>query len=60
MNTEQKIVFFDVDGTIYEAGRGTPESTREALKTLKKNGHIPILCTGRPSFRRCWIWTFPA
>ena len=35
MNTEQKIVFFDVDGTIYEAGRGTPESTREALKTLK-------------------------
>ena len=48
MNTKQKIVFFDVDGTIYEAGRGTPESTREALKTLKKNGHIPILCTGRP------------
>ena len=31
MNTERKIVFFDVDGTIYEINRGTPDSTREAL-----------------------------
>ena len=48
MNTERKIIFFDVDGTIYEGGRGTPESTRKALERLKENGHIPILCTGRP------------
>lgn len=48
MNTERKIVFFDVDGTIYEINRGTPESTRKALGKLKENGHIPILCTGRP------------
>lgn len=48
MNTERKIVFFDVDGTIYEINRGTPDSTREALEKLKAQGHIPILCTGRP------------
>lgn len=58
MNTERKIVFFDVDGTIYEINRGTPDSTREALEKLKAQGHIPILCTGRPRrpcFRRFWI-----
>ena len=48
MNAGQKIVFFDVDGTIYEGGKGTPESTRRALKRLKENGHIPVMCTGRP------------
>lgn len=48
MNTEQKIVFFDVDGTIYQIGRGMPESTRKAIAKLKENGHIPVMCTGRP------------
>ena len=48
MNTERKIVFFDVDGTIYEINRGTPDSTREALEKLKAQGTYPILCTGRP------------
>ncbi len=47
MNMERKIVFFDVDGTIFETGKGTPESTKRALERMKKNGHIPILCTGR-------------
>lgn len=48
MNQDRKIVFFDIDGTIFEIGKGTPESTRRALKLLKENGHIPIICTGRP------------
>lgn len=46
--SEQKIVFFDIDGTIYEFEKGTPESTREAMKKLRDNGHIVIICTGRP------------
>lgn len=46
--SEKKIVFFDIDGTIYEFGRGTPESTREAMRKLRENGHIVIICTGRP------------
>lgn len=48
MNHDRKIVFFDIDGTIYESGKGTPESTKEALQLLKANGHIPVMCTGRP------------
>ncbi len=48
MKKDRSVVFFDIDGTIFEAGKGTPDSTREAMKRLKENGHIPILCTGRP------------
>lgn len=48
MNTDKKIVFFDLDGTLYEIGKGTPDSSREALHRLRKNGHCVILCTGRP------------
>lgn len=47
MKKDRKIVFFDIDGTIFEQGKGTPDSTREALALLKKNGHIPVVCTGR-------------
>ena len=48
MSSEKKIVFFDLDGTIYEIGKGTPDSSREALHRLRENGHCVILCTGRP------------
>lgn len=48
MSSERKIIFFDIDGTVFEKDKGTPDSTREALRLLKKNGHIPIMCTGRP------------
>ena len=47
MKKDGKIVFFDIDGTIFEQGKGTPDSTREALCLLKENGHIPVVCTGR-------------
>ena len=46
--SEKKIIFFDIDGTIYEFGKGTPESTREAMQKLRENGYIVIICTGRP------------
>ena len=48
MKQERSIVFFDIDGTIFEMGKGTPDSTRTALRLLKENGHIPVLCSGRP------------
>ncbi len=47
MKKDSRIVFFDIDGTIFELDKGTPDSTREALEHLKKNGHIPVVCTGR-------------
>ncbi len=48
MSQERSIVFFDIDGTIFEMGKGTPESTRTALGLLKEKGHIPVVCSGRP------------
>ncbi|BCJ92993.1 hydrolase [Anaerocolumna cellulosilytica] len=44
---ESKIVFFDIDGTLYDPVIGVPESTKEALKLLTQNGHMAIICTGR-------------
>lgn len=43
------VVFFDVDGTVmdYET-QIIPESAVEAINLLKKNGHIPVVNTGRP------------
>ena len=42
-----KYVFFDIDGTIYDYVTGIPDSTRDAVRMLKENGHHPIICTGR-------------
>ena len=49
----KKIVFFDIDGTIYKFDFGIPKDTMEAIKQLKNNGHIPVVCTGRT---RCMIY----
>ena len=46
--SERKIVFFDIDGTLYDFEKGIPESTVKGLGLLKEHGHIVILCTGRP------------
>ena len=56
MKKDGKIVFFDIDGTIFEQGKGTPDSTREALRLLKAKGHIPVVCTGNfgPGFSGCY------
>lgn len=50
---ERKIVFFDIDGTIYNFFKGMPEDTVLAIKQLKQNGHIPVICTGRT---KCMIY----
>lgn len=46
----RKMLFFDVDGTLlsYSTNPGyIPETTLEALRALKQNGHIVSLATGR-------------
>ncbi|MDF2588353.1 MAG: HAD-superfamily hydrolase, subfamily [Anaerocolumna sp.] len=43
----KKIIFFDIDGTLYDPEIGVPKSTQDGIKMLKENGHIPIICTGR-------------
>lgn len=42
-----KLVFFDIDGTLWDWNGDIPDSTIVAIKKLKENGHIPILCSGR-------------
>jgi len=43
------VVFFDVDGTIVDnETQIIPESTAEAIRLLRLNGHIPVVNTGRP------------
>lgn len=47
MNNNRKIVFFDIDGTIYLYGKSVPADTKEAIRQLRQNGHLAVLCTGR-------------
>lgn len=43
----KKIVFFDIDGTIYHYKSGVIEDTKNAIQELRENGHLAFLCTGR-------------
>ena len=42
-----KIIFFDIDGTLHYPGIGVPGSAVNALEKLKNNGHKMVMCTGR-------------
>lgn len=46
----KKFIFFDVDGTLYNEEKIIPESTKEALRLLKENGHEIAIATGRAPF----------
>lgn len=47
MNDSTKIIFFDIDGTVWDWSEVIPDSTRTAIKELVKQGHIPVICSGR-------------
>jgi hypothetical protein len=42
-----KLIFFDIDGTLWDGQMQIPESTRRAIAELKRNGHKTFLCSGR-------------
>ncbi len=44
---KKSIVFFDIDGTIWDYKGHIPSSTINSIKALRKNGHYAFLCTGR-------------
>lgn len=44
---KRKAVFFDIDGTLYEAGKPIVPSTAKAIKRIRENGHLAFICTGR-------------
>ncbi len=41
------VVFFDIDGTLWDENMVVPESTKIAIKQLQKNSHKAFICTGR-------------
>lgn len=47
----KKAIFFDVDGTLIDCAHGMNnalDSTKEAIRKVRKNGDLAILATGRP------------
>ncbi|MBQ8725176.1 MAG: HAD family phosphatase [Oscillospiraceae bacterium] len=48
MESRQRLIFFDIDGTIQAEEDGViPESTKEAIAMLRENGHKTFINTGR-------------
>ncbi len=41
------ILFFDIDGTLWDYKNYIPESTKKAIELARKNGHICFINTGR-------------
>lgn len=48
MQPNQKLIFFDVDGTIITEDHRIPDSAIEAIHAAQKQGHRCIVNTGRP------------
>lgn len=44
---DSKVVFFDIDGTIWDYSGNIPDSAKRGISQLKSRGHIPVICTGR-------------
>lgn len=47
---ENKTIFFDIDGTLYNDEKKIPESARQAIARLKDKGHEVVIATGRAPF----------
>lgn len=45
----KKVLFFDIDGTL-AISHHIPENNIKALRTLKEQGHLTFICTGRAPF----------
>ncbi|RKJ34669.1 Cof-type HAD-IIB family hydrolase, partial [Butyricicoccus sp. 1XD8-22] len=45
-----KILFFDIDGTLYNSEKKIPASSKDAIKEARKNGYEIAIATGRAPF----------
>lgn len=45
-----KLLFFDVDGTLYNSQKKLPQSAKEAIAQARENGHKIAIATGRAPF----------
>ncbi|WP_075617411.1 Cof-type HAD-IIB family hydrolase [Paenisporosarcina indica] len=46
----KKLLFFDIDGTLYDSNKVLPIEAKEAIIQAKKNGHEVMIATGRAPF----------
>ncbi len=46
----KKLVFFDIDGTLYNEEKKLPQSAKESIQQLKNQGHEVAIATGRSPF----------
>ncbi len=44
---DRKIVFFDIDNTLWDYSLQIPDSTRKAISELRRNGHLAFINSGR-------------
>lgn len=49
----KQAVFFDIDGTLWDDEYNILESTKEAIRKLRKNGHYALICSGRSKANIC-------
>lgn len=47
---EKKLLFFDIDGTLYNSQKKLPESAKKAIEEARKRGHEIAIATGRSPF----------
>ncbi|WP_027964129.1 Cof-type HAD-IIB family hydrolase [Halalkalibacillus halophilus] len=47
---EKHIIFFDIDGTLYNENKELPDSAKKSIKQLQENGHEVAIATGRAPF----------
>ena len=46
----QKIIFFDIDGTLYDHDKKLPASAKQAVRDLQEKGYEVAIATGRAPF----------
>ncbi|TDM03885.1 Cof-type HAD-IIB family hydrolase [Macrococcus carouselicus] len=46
----KKLIFFDIDGTLYDSHHQIPATTHETIRQLKAAGHILAIATGRAPY----------
>lgn len=46
----KKVLFFDIDGTLYDSNKKLPPKAKEAIFAARQNGHEVFIATGRAPF----------
>ena len=47
---DKKLIFFDIDGTIYDHDKRIPDTAKQAVSDLKAQGHHVFIASGRAPF----------